>query len=192
MTKRSLLLFTLLALAGSVFAADKVRELESERQQLLEILDQKLESTPYVVIDTHDNNLSLMQDQRILLESICATGSARKLEGPKRWKHQWQFETPKGRFSVLRKVVNPIWTKPEWVFIESGEEIPIFAEDPRRFQRGVLGEYAIYFAKDYMIHGTLYEMNLGKNITHGCVRVGTDDLQFLFDRLEVGWPIYVY
>ena len=62
-------------------------------------------------------------------------------------KQRWVFDTPKGRFSGLRKVEDPLWTKPEWVFVEAGEEIPIFAEDVRRFQRGVLGKYALYFGQ---------------------------------------------
>ena len=56
----------------------------------------------------------------------------------------------------------------------------------------MLGRYALYFAKDLMIHGTLYEVNLGKSITHGCVRVGADDLQYFYDHVDVGWPVYIY
>ena len=70
--------------------------------------------------------------------------------------------------------------------------MPIFAEDRRRFQRGVLGRYALYFLPDYMIHGTLYEINLGKSVTHGCVRVGDEDLSYLFERVQTGWPVYVF
>jgi L,D-transpeptidase YbiS len=43
-----------------------------------------------------------------------------------------------------------------------------------------------------MIHGTLYEVNLGKNITHGCVRVDQQDLSYLYENVETGWPVYVY
>ena len=77
-------------------------------------------------------------------------------------------------------VADPIWIRPAWDFIEQAEEIPIFAEDRRRFQYGVLGEYALYFLKDFMIHGTLFEVNLGKSITHGCVRLGSKDLRSVY------------
>ena len=43
-----------------------------------------------------------------------------------------------------------------------------------------------------MIHGTLYEINLGRNMTHGCVRVGSADLRYLYEQADVGWPVYVY
>ena len=148
--------------------------------------------TPYLVVNTRENRLLLKNGERVLRNAVCSTGSGRRLEGPKRWKHKWHFETPRGSFSVLRKVENPIWTKPEWAFLEAGEEIPIFAEDKRRFEFGALGSYALYFAKEYMIHGTIYEVNLGKSITHGCVRVGESDLKFFYDTVEPGWPVFIY
>ena len=43
-----------------------------------------------------------------------------------------------------------------------------------------------------MIHGTLFEVNLGKNITHGCVRVGSEDLQYLYEKVQVNWPVFIY
>ena len=167
-------------------------ELHLERQRLLRTIRGHSLPTPYIVINTQENLLLLKDGPRVLRSALCATGSGRRLEGPKRWKHKWVFDTPKGRFAVLRKVEDPLWIKPEWAFVEAGEEIPIFAEDRRRFQRGVLGRYALYFARDYMIHGTLYEINLGKSITHGCVRVGEEDLQYLYDTVGKGWPVYIY
>ena len=43
-----------------------------------------------------------------------------------------------------------------------------------------------------MIHGTLYEINLGKNITHGCIRLGREDLRRLYRAASLGTPIYVF
>ena len=166
-------------------------ELRAEHQDLLRAVRRSAPKTPYVVVDTQDNLLLLRDGHQVWRRAVCATGSGRKLEGRKKW-HRWTFDTPKGRFSVRRKVEDPLWIRPTWDFIETGEEIPIFAEDPRRFQRGVLGEYALYFSKDYMIHGTLYEINLGKSITHGCVRVGSEDLGYLYEQVEPGWPVYIY
>lgn len=165
--------------------------LKAEYRELLRAIRRQRPEMPYLVIDTHDNRLLLRQGEQVLHEAVCATGNGRKLEGRKRW-HRWVFETPRGRFRVLRKVEDPLWIRPVWDFIEADEEIPVFAEDRRRFQRGILGEYAFYFAKDYMIHGTLYEINLGKSITHGCVRVGAEDLRYLYDRVGKGWPVYIY
>jgi len=163
-----------------------------EYLRLLREIETRQLQTPYLVIDTRDNEVVLRDGPTVVHRFAAATGSGRKLQGPRKWRRPWSFQTPTGRFAVQRKVADPLWIKPEWAFVESGSEIPVFAEDPRRFQRGALGDYAIYFAADFMIHGTLYEVNLGKSITHGCVRVADDDLQFLYDRVEIGWSVYIY
>ena len=100
-------------------------------------------------------------------------------------------DNTEGTFTDL-KILDKISSKNTLVKLKNGEEIPIFAEDRRRFQRGVLGEYALYFAPDYMIHGTLFEVNLGKSITHGCVRLGAEDLRYLYEQVDVGCPVYIY
>lgn len=180
--------------AGSDAAASggEVAAVRREHAELLQQLERRQPRSPYVVINTRDNRVLLRNQEGVVLrDAVCSTGASRRFEGPKSY-HRWEFATPTGRFSVLRKVTDPLWVKPTWAFLEAGEEVPIFAEDRRRFQRGVLGRYALYFAKDYMIHGTLYEINLGKSITHGCVRVGAGDLEYLFDNVELGWSVYAY
>ena len=192
-TRCALVGFCLVVASGALPARAEVdlADLREEHGRLLQAVLQKEVETPYIVIDTHDNRLLLRDGERVLCDAACATGSGRRLEGRKRW-HRWIFHTPRGRFAVLRRSENPLWIRPVWDFIEAKEEIPIFAEDPRRFERGILGEYALYFARDFMIHGTLYEINLGKSITHGCVRVGAEDLQYLYDTVEIGWPVFIY
>jgi L,D-transpeptidase ErfK/SrfK len=186
-----------IVISSSVIDASSSRE-EALKQQHLRLLGELSEShraaSPYLVVDTRGNVVQLRdRDHQLVRTAVAATGAARRFEADKKkWKWSWRFATPTGRFSVLRKVSDPLWVKPDWHFIEVGEEVPVFAEDPRRFQRGILGRYALYFAKDLMIHGTLYEINLGQSITHGCVRVGAEDLQFFYENVDVGWPVYIY
>ncbi|MFH1569884.1 MAG: L,D-transpeptidase [Gemmatimonadota bacterium] len=176
-------------------AADPGAGLEALRQEheaLLAELDRRAPKTPYVVIDTRTNRLQVRtQEETVLRDAVCATGAARRFEGRKSYQ-RWTFASPTGRFAVLRKEADPLWVKPTWAFLEAAEDVPVLPEDRRRFQRGVLGRFALYFAPDYMIHGTLYEINLGKSITHGCVRVGSEDLEYLYQNVEVGWPVYLY
>jgi len=190
---QALLAIKILTLSLAVAADGRASALDQkvERQRLLAAVRTQEHSGLYIVIDTQTNRLQLRRGKDVVHEAVCATGSGRILKGKKRW-HQWRFYTPKGRFSILRKEEDPLWIRPVWDFIENGEEIPIFAEDRRRFQRGVLGEYALYFASDYMIHGTLFEVNLGKSITHGCVRLGAEDLRYLYEQVDVGCPVYIY
>jgi L,D-transpeptidase YbiS len=43
-----------------------------------------------------------------------------------------------------------------------------------------------------MIHGTLYERLLGRSVTHGCIRLGKEDLRKVFGAVPIGTPIYIY
>jgi L,D-transpeptidase YbiS len=83
-----------------------------------------------------------------------------------------------------------VWRKPDWAFVEEGQPIPTKAAE--RFEYGTLGEYALYFGNGYMIHGTLYERLLGRSVTHGCIRLGRDDLRKVWAMVPVGTPIFVY
>lgn len=146
-------------------------------------------SWPYIVIDTHANILTLRTEDRILLKTTCSTGSGGELVDPNTGR-RWVFDTPRGIFKVTSKLTDPWWRKPDWAFIEENESIP---KDPReRLDPEMLGEYALGFGDDYYIHGTIYERLLGVNVTHGCVRVGSDDLERLYSLVPIGTLIYVF
>lgn len=56
---------------------------------------------------------------------------------------------------------------------------------------GELGRFRLVLGDGYMIHGTPDESTLDKAVTHGCVRVRDEDLQWLFDNVPVGTPVVV-
>ena len=39
----------------------------------------------------------------------------------------------------------------------------------------MMGDYALGIGSGYFIHGTLYKRLLGRNVSHGCVRLGDED-----------------
>jgi L,D-transpeptidase YbiS len=43
-----------------------------------------------------------------------------------------------------------------------------------------------------MIHGTLYTRLLGRSVTHGCIRLGAEDLQAVWDAVPVGSSVYIF
>ena len=100
------------------------------------------------------------------------------------------FDSPRGRFEVLSLLRNPVWAKPDWAFVEDGQPIPTNPAD--RLETGSLGEYALYFGNGFMIHGTLYERLLGRAVSHGCIRVGRDDLRKVWANARLGMHIYIY
>ncbi|MDP6040556.1 MAG: L,D-transpeptidase, partial [Candidatus Latescibacteria bacterium] len=102
------------------------------------------------------------------------------------------FHTPLGTRTVLHKVVDPIWAKPVWAFVENREEPPILLWEARRLDLTTLGAYALKLGDGYEIHGTLYPSLLGRHITHGCIRLNDDDLAFAYRTLHVGDRVYIY
>ena len=143
----------------------------------------------YIVIDTGRNMLYLKRGNGQIREAVISAGSGSILKDPA-GKRQWIFDTPRGEYHVQTKYRAPAWTKPDWAFIEEGEAIP---KDPRkRVEEGVLGDYALGFGNGYFIHGTLYTRLLGRNVTHGCIRVGDSDLKTLYSAAGVGTGIYIF
>ena len=144
----------------------------------------------YIVIDQTQNRLYLKKDDETLLEAKCSAGSGMVLRESVGKKREWVFDSPRGRFEVLSLLRNPVWAKPDWAFVEDGEPIPTNPAD--RLETGSLGEYALYFGNGYMIHGTLYERLLGRAVSHGCVRVGRDDLRKVWANARLGMRIFIY
>jgi hypothetical protein len=57
---------------------------------------------------------------------------------------------------------------------------------------GELGKYRLNLGDGYLLHGTPYKESIGMAATHGCVRLGDDDIQWLYDNVPVGTRVYIY
>jgi len=57
---------------------------------------------------------------------------------------------------------------------------------------GELGRYKLDLGSAYLIHGTPHKNSIGEAVTHGCIRVGDDDLEFIYRYVPVGTPVYIY
>jgi L,D-transpeptidase YbiS len=141
----------------------------------------------FILVDTARNRLYLRKGGQVLLEAVCSTGSGVELVSADK---KWTFRTPRGAFRVISKTHDPVWRKPDWAFLEEGEPVPRMDRD--RFESGVLGEYALGIGDGYFIHGTLYTRLLGTNVTHGCIRLGGDDLAVLAKKVPIGTRVFIY
>ena len=99
-------------------------------------------------------------------------------------------ETVQGELKILRKVKNPVWVKPDWAFVEEGYEPPKGMRD--RVDDFSLGDYGLYMRDGYIIHGTIFKTLLGKRVTHGCIRLGDEDLKYVYDTVPVGARVFLY
>ena len=144
----------------------------------------------YIVVDTARNRLYVKRRDAVLLDAIVSTGSGTVLDHPDEPERRWVFDTPRGAFALQSKLVNPAWIKPDWAFLEEGRAVP--ADVAERVETGILGEYAFGFGNGYFIHGTLYTRLLGRNVTHGCIRVNDDDLRAVNRLADIGTPLIIF
>lgn len=141
-----------------------------------------------ITVDTTRNVLYLFEDGELIRKDLAATGMDTLMRKGNR---SWLFRTPRGRLPILRKIVDPVWTRPDWAFIEEGKKVPP-AGSPQRRVPGALGKYALDLGDGILIHGTKDVSSLGKKASHGCVRLGAEMLDLVFREAEVGTPVYIF
>jgi L,D-transpeptidase YbiS len=165
-------------------------KLLSQRAAIAErALDRVRPRSVYIVVDSYRNRLQLYRDGELLRTATCSTGTGVVLRDPRNGR-QWVFDTPLGERVVERKVKNPVWAKPDWAFIEEGMLPP---SDPNeRFDGNSLGDFGLYIGDGYIIHGTLFKTLLGRRVTHGCIRLGDEDLEFVYRNTPIGSRVYLY
>ena len=173
---------------GVSLSADK--ELASrELARARKTLKRAVPEGKYIVIDTHANILSLRTGDTVLFKASCSTGSGGELIDSSTGR-RWVFNTPRGIFKINSKLVDPWWRKPDWAYIEDSLKPP--AREGERFDAEMMGEYAMGFGDGYFIHGTIYERLIGVSVTHGCVRLGAEDLRYLYGKVAIGTPVYIF
>ena len=167
----------------------EIQKLQRSTKRLQNSLISRSPRGPYLIISTTENKFYLNNGSTLVREGICSTGSYIHLKANN--EREWLFETPRGVYHILSKTRNPVWTKPDWAFVEEGLPIPP-AGSALRYERGVLGDYALGLGNGYLLHGTLYQRLLGLPVTHGCIRLGDEDLAIIYHTLNLGAPVYIY
>ena len=164
--------------------------LEKEINKLQIKLDKYTPTEAYMVINTNDNHFYLFHKKQLIRDGLCSTGKNERLVSSDSTK-EYIFYTPLGVRRVLTKQKNPVWAKPNWAFVEEGLPIPPPGHISR-FESGTLGAYKLTLGDGYMIHGTIYKRFMGLNVTHGCVRLGDEDLEVVYTTMAIGSKVYIY
>lgn len=175
--------------SDSLEIASLIEAEQAEISKLEKDLNKLTPRSAYLVVNTTNNTFRLYRGNTIMREGVCSTGSYTLLTDGKEKK--WYFQTPKGSLRIRHKTTNPVWKKPDWAFVEEGLPLPP-ANHPSRIEYGTLGDYALGLGDGYLIHGTLYQRFLGMPVTHGCIRLGDDDLEAVFKTLQVGSQVFIY
>lgn len=88
--------------------------------------------------------------------------------------------------SVQRKKAGPTWTptpKMHAEYAARGESLPaVWPAGPDN----PMGLFALYIGKMYAIHGTNAQFGIGLRVSHGCVRLRNEDIEYLFKQIPVG------
>lgn len=79
----------------------------------------------------------------------------------------------------------------EHIVFDSTLFIPPFGTRNRQVS-GELGAYALDLGDGYLLHGTPYLDSLGSAATHGCIRLGDEDIEWLYRHVGRGTPVYIY
>jgi L,D-transpeptidase ErfK/SrfK len=102
------------------------------------------------------------------------------------------WETPLGRTTIVSKMRNPSWYPPESIRAEhaaDGDPLPrIVPPGPQN----PLGDYAMRLGlPGYLIHGTNRPDGVGMRVTHGCIRMFPEDIDYLFGRVDVNTSVRI-
>jgi L,D-transpeptidase ErfK/SrfK len=107
---------------------------------------------------------------------------------------QMDWKTPLGVTKIVVKERMPTWFPPKSVrekHLQDGDvlpaSIPPGPDNP-------LGEFALRLGIPggaYLIHGTNKPVGVGMQITHGCIRLYPEDIEFLFREVPVGMSVRI-
>lgn len=127
----------------------------------------------YIVVDRSNFTVTLYRDLEVEKTYTVAIGA----EG---------FDTPTGLYSIQDKQVDPVWSVPDsdWAGDLAGQVIPPGPDNPLKARW-----MGIYDGAGF--HGTADEASLGSAASHGCVRMSVTDVIDLYDRVDVGTPVYI-
>jgi hypothetical protein len=140
-----------------------------------------------VVVDVDASRLYYVRGRQILWSAVAGVGTGLRLSTDQ---DAWDFSTPNGTFHVQHKALEPVWSAPDWYFIENNLPVPPQG-DPKRLFPGDLGAAAVYLGDGLAIHGTNHPELLGQRISHGCIRLSNADALRLFHEVQPGTEVVI-
>ena len=128
---------------------------------------------PAIIVDLSERRLYLYDGAELSKKYGVAVGTP-------------SHPTPKGNFKIVQKRYMPTWSNPGSAWA---------ADMPRTIGPGPsnpLGTRALNIdAPGIRIHGTTADYSIGTAASHGCMRMHRSDIEDLYDRVEVGTPVFI-
>jgi L,D-transpeptidase catalytic domain len=98
---------------------------------------------------------------------------------------QAAYPTPLGNFTIATKQRNPWWYPPDSDWAAGASPVPPGPGNPLGTRWMGLSEPLVG------IHGTPDTASIGYSASHGCIRMHIADAEWLFERVELGTPVFI-
>jgi lipoprotein-anchoring transpeptidase ErfK/SrfK len=119
-----------------------------------------------IVVSISDRKLAVLESDRVVKIFATAVGAP---ESP----------SPVGTYTIVNSIPDPTWYY-KGKIVGPGKSNPLGTR------------WLGLSVKGYGIHGTNVPSSIGKNASHGCVRLRTRDVEELFGMMEVGDQVEFY
>lgn len=113
-----------------------------------------------IVVSIPDRKLAVLEGDRVLRVFPTAVGATRT-------------PSPSGSFKIVARIQHPTWYGKGRI-VAPGKNNPLGTR------------WLGLSIKGYGIHGTNVPSSIGHNASHGCIRMRNQDVEQLFDMVEVG------
>ena len=145
---------------------------------------------PYLELDISNNHLNIKMAAQTLYSFPIVSGQGKKIL--QATGQQKDFSTPRGVVEVLSKEKDPVWYRPDWFWLEHGEQPPADLTAEERAVPGYLGKYRINLGGGIYIHGTESGKIRPGRYSHGCIRMNSADLEQVWSMTKVGTRVFIY
>ena len=125
-----------------------------------------------IVIRRGINKLLLYDGMKLRRTFGVATGQAR-------------YPTPLGSFQIVVKWRNPWWYPPASDWAKDAKPIPPGPGNPLGTRWMGISSPAVG------IHGTPDAASIGYSASHGCIRMLISEVEWLFEQVETGTPVFI-
>jgi lipoprotein-anchoring transpeptidase ErfK/SrfK len=125
-----------------------------------------------VVIRRGLNRLFLYDGMKLRRSFGVATGQSR-------------YPTPLGQYEIVVKWRNPWWYPPSSDWAKDATPIPPGPGNPLGTRWMGISAPAVG------IHGTPDPASIGYSVSHGCIRMRIPEVEWLFNQVDIGTPVYI-
>ncbi len=147
--------------------------------------------TRYILPDTPREGIVLnIAEMRLYYYPPASTGAERLVYTFPVSIGRMDWKTPLGATKVVAKDIDPAWRPPASIKAEHAAEGDILPDVVPGGPDNPLGRYAMRLGvPGYLIHSTNKPFGIGMRVTHGCVRMYPEDIEWLFGMVQVGTPV---